>query len=298
MKSAIRNKSIICIIILLFFGASVVSAINNSIDSTKASNEIRKLNRDTLTFYPNKDTHIRHVYPNTNYGSFNELVTRNEYGGGGSPGYGIDTLIEFDISEIPPGTTIITASLNLYYSRLSENNPAGRTLTLHKITSDWDEDVVTWNTKPSYNAEVSSSADVPSSTGQWMTWDVISDVQDFVDDLENNYGWELIDGNYWGSGDIPVAYFRSTEGGDNIPYIEIEIENGGSEVKTIIIIGKIDNLNTGVDTITFEAVNIRCIQFFPFGFIPYTSGEQITVSDQYFGLLTPNIVFGFFNTDV
>jgi hypothetical protein len=99
-----------------------------------------------------------------------------------------------------------------------------------------------------------------------------------------------MDETYWGGPNIPVAYFPSTDGSDNHPYLEVESENGGNGFKTTFIIGKIDNLFTEEDIITFEAVDIRCIQFFPFGFIPYSSGESIIISEDYIGLLTPKSV--------
>ena len=291
MKNNFFNKVIVLTILFLFLWISSVQSINNDIEKAYNDEETITLNNDTYTLYPSKDTHIRHIYPNTNYGSSEELVTRNEYGGGGSPGYGVDTLIEFDLSEIPSGATIVNANLYLYFSRWTENFPGGRLLTMHQITENWDEFTVTWNTKPSYNGDISASANVPSSTQMWMELDVTSDVQNFVDGTETNYGWTIMDENYWGSVDIPAAYFPSNEGSDNFPYLEVETENGGNGFKTTFLIGKLDNLNTDGDTITFEAVNIRCIQFAPFGFIPYTSGEQITISKDYMGLLTPRFIF-------
>ena len=55
-----------------------------------------------------------------------------------------------------------------------------------------------------------------------MIWDVSSDVQDFVDETETNYGWKITDENYWGSVNIPVTSFHSKEYGSFIPYLEIE----------------------------------------------------------------------------
>lgn len=289
MKNCLFRKGFILVMLTLLFGTSIVQGLNSDVKTISNDDEIIIQNLDTYTLYPSKDTHVRHIYPNTNYGSFDELVVRNEYGFG--PGFGIDTLIEFDLSEIPSGTTIVTATLHLYFLRWSENFPGGRLLTMHQITENWDEFTVTWNTKPSYNGDISASANVPSSTQTWMELDVASDVQNFVDGTETNYGWTIMDENYWGSGDIPVTYFPSNEGSGNFPYLEVETENGGNGFKTTFIIGKIDNLVTEEDIITFEAVNIRCIQISPFGFIPYTSGEQITISKDYIGLLTPRFIF-------
>ena len=282
------KKASICLIVILVFGATVTSAININDLGEKEHKIIGITNTEPVIIYPTKDTHVRHVYPNTNYGSYDEIVTRNEYGLGGG-GYGIDTLIEFDLSDFS-GDTIISASLMLYYSRYSETNPAGRLLTLYKITSEWDEYTVTWNNRPSISGDVSSSANVPSGTGTWMQIDVTDDVQDFADDALTNHGWQLMDETYWGGPDIPAAYFPSTDGSDNFPYLEVESENGGNPFDSSIVIGRIENLNSDQDTITFDAINVRVIQFKPFGFIPYTSGEEISISGDYVGILTPRFV--------
>ena len=58
-----------------------------------------------------------------------------------------------------------------------------------------------------------------------MKWDVTSDMLDFIDGSEINYGWKLTDENYWGKTDIPWTCFRSKEYGDFIPYLEVGISD-------------------------------------------------------------------------
>ena len=58
------------------------------------------------------------------------------------------------------------------------------------------------------------------------------------------------------------------------------------EFVSTFILGRIDNLTTGGDVITFEAVNIRVITLkFPPYSTPYTSGELITISKNPIGFL-------------
>jgi len=63
------------------------------------------------------------------------------------------------------------------------------------------------------------------------------------------------------------------------------------EFKTTIIFGNITNLTAVGDYTTFEAVNMRCITFFPLSRHHYTSGELITIIKDYFGLVTPSFIF-------
>ena len=70
------------------------------------------------------------------------------------------------------------------------------------------------------------------------------------------------------------------------------------EFVSTFIFGRIDNLTTGGDVITFEAVNIRIITLkLPPSYTPYTSGELITISKNPFGflgaLLEVQLIFAF-----
>jgi len=63
------------------------------------------------------------------------------------------------------------------------------------------------------------------------------------------------------------------------------------ELKLVFVMGRISNLDTTGMYIEFDAIKIRWIQFLPFAFIPYTSGEHLAISNQYRGLVTPNFIF-------
>ena len=73
---------------------------------------------------------------------------------------------------------------------------------------------------------------------------------------------------------------------------------GGLKFKTTLIIGKITDLDMSKDFITFKAVNIWCIQFLPFRFIKYKSGEQIAMSNQYIGILNQKLICGSFKAAI
>ncbi len=68
-----------------------------------------------LTFYPSADAIINQCQPTRNYGSSSMLKTRNEFGAGGGSGWAWQDLIQLDLSSIPPGTPIASATLQLYY---------------------------------------------------------------------------------------------------------------------------------------------------------------------------------------
>jgi hypothetical protein len=209
-------------IIVLFIGLSSASALNNDIiNFSNMVDDVKESSKYITIFHPD-DANIAHNSPNNNYGGGPEIGIRNDYGIGGTSGWANDGLIKFNLSKLPAGSTIKSAKLYLYYYRWQDNYPAGRELNLYRITSDWDEDTVTWNTAPSYNQTPTANSSVPSSVNIWMEWNVKSDVKDFVLGTPN-YGWRLIDDNYWGFPNIPLVFFRTKEFSHNLSsYLKIE----------------------------------------------------------------------------
>lgn len=183
------------------------------------------------TLHPTDDTYITMKAPDANHGASTVLVTENRYGHPSHPeDWQKDVLITFDLSSIPPGTNVTSATLHLFYYEWHDNNPAGRELTCYRIGGDtldgrdyeWDEDTVTWNTQPGHVYDFTSLAVVPSAPGVWMEWDVTSDVRDFVNDSSVvNYGWQIEDEEPWESFDIPWTKFYSKEYGSFTPYLTV-----------------------------------------------------------------------------
>ena len=173
-----------------------------------------------LVLEPTDDTFLDYRVPNTPMGYGEVINVRNEFGGGGS-GWAYDGLIRFDVSSIPTNVSVQYAYLKLYYYAWKDTNPAGRTLRLFRATSAWNENTVTWNTQPTYTAQSTSFAIVPSSTKTWMEWDVTGDVQAFVNGSLPNYGWKITDDTPWNYANIPITRFYAKEFGDFIPYLLI-----------------------------------------------------------------------------
>jgi len=181
----------------------------------------RTLPEGVYIINPSDDTKLAHDGPNNNYGDSEKLWMRNDYGAGGSSGWGWDGLIKFDLSSIPKNVTIYYAYVKLYLYGRGDHNPTGRPLNMYRATSDWDEETVTYNTQPSYASQPTTYTKVPPSNGVWMEWNVTSDVKNFTKGNYHNFGWLIIDENYWGKPDIPKMYFWLKEHGEYIPHIEI-----------------------------------------------------------------------------
>ena len=221
IKHSIIKKMLVFGTIILFFGTSIVSAINIKNESINIIDNIEKLSPDIETFYPTDDAYIKHETPSVNMGSFEYFRVRNEYGAYGGSGWEMAGLIRFDISSLPPKATIDSAKMYIYYYDYDSTNPVNRPVRLYKATSDWSEDTVTWNTQPSLAPQPSSSSTMPSQYG-WMMWDVTNDIRDFKEGQATNYGWKVVDDNYWGNIYIPEALFNTKESTIHIPYLEVE----------------------------------------------------------------------------
>jgi hypothetical protein len=218
-----RSRVIFVVLIAVMVSVSAVPYANGG----KAASDVRDDHNSTgylEVFYPSDDTWISMRSPDANYGSGEGMSVRNRYGHPSHPkNWERDVLVRYDLSSIPSGTPIASAVLYLYYYDYGDSDPTGRDLTAYRITSDWSEDYVTWNTRPDLDPEATSYSIVPSPTGKWMHWDVTSDVQDFINGQEVNYGWQVMDTTYWGDFNIPIIKYRTKEYGDYIPYLEVEI---------------------------------------------------------------------------
>ncbi len=174
-----------------------------------------------ILFYPTNDTFIDELQKDNNYGLLSQLIARR-----GGTGYKLHTLTKFDISSIPPGTTISSAAVHFYYYHYNDGNPSGKPLTINRILQDWDESTVTWNNKPTHDGTVIDTITMPGSTDQWIEWDVSTEIQNFIDGVANNYGWKIIDIS--SSGFFSMIYFWSKDYGGDLnlhPYLEIEYES-------------------------------------------------------------------------
>jgi len=208
MRKRLLNKLLINGITFILIATGFAICINGDVESTEI------LYNDVLTFYPSDDTFVAEQNPDHNPGSYEiHIKTR------GLTDWHFDSLIKFNVSSISVGTNICSAKLRLYYYDNNDGDPVGHIMNLYRILDEWNETNASWNNQPSHDSIVSAFSIVPSSTGVWMEWDVTSDVQNFIDGYESNYGWKLIDNS---SGSNDMTYFYSKEYGSYLPYLEIE----------------------------------------------------------------------------
>jgi len=118
----------------------------------------------------------------------------------GGPACELRSLISFDLTSIPPGANILSATLSLYanHQQLNGNTALGpmygisNECYLYPITSSWSNATLSWNNQPTY-----SSANVtllPTSTTNFQDYnnlDVSAAVQNMISNPSTNFGWLL-----------------------------------------------------------------------------------------------------------
>jgi len=136
------------------------------------------------TFGAVADTFVIQDIPDTNYGTQSSMQVK------ANPTNERRAFVRFDISSLPAGATVDSATLTLCLPVINFL-PGTRTYDVHRNTSSWVETTLTWNLQPTVVATPTDSTTTPASTG-CMTWTVIADVQAWVDGATNN-GWRVND---------------------------------------------------------------------------------------------------------
>lgn len=141
--------------------------------------------------------HDNYNHANVNYGDKPFLAAFEIPGALG----GVNTnraLLSFDLSQIPIGSTILSAKLNLFaYTEFTvipvDNGHYGSNQSrLNRITSQWSENTVTWNTQPTVtnlNEVILNQSISPDQN--YLDIDVKNLVQDMIDNPSNSFGFEL-----------------------------------------------------------------------------------------------------------
>ncbi len=179
------------------------------------------VNYHSETISPSDDSFIAVDIPDLVKDDVNVMSIRNK---GDLDAWEYNPFIKFDLSSIPDDAKIISSRLYLFYSEYKDRNPSGHELMIYRVIQDWEEELLTWNTQPETTSIVTSSSLVPSQNESWMVWDVASDVNLFIKNNENNYGWKIIDETFTSGSNIPLLYFNTKENVINHPYLIIDYE--------------------------------------------------------------------------
>jgi N-acetylneuraminic acid mutarotase len=159
-----------------------------------------------------KDIHIINSMPNFNNDPHPEfLITAWTCGGALCNDR---QLIQFDLSSIPANAILTHAGINLFANPNpvtipSANYGTNNSFVIQRITSPWNEQTVTWNTKPT--AVNLNQVTVPQSSSanqNCLDIDVTNLVKDMLNDSAHSFGFnfQLVDeSNYYNGRDFATS---------------------------------------------------------------------------------------------
>jgi len=142
------------------------------IDANIASQPGSVLGQDAFVDKNQADTNFGNTIE---LGVYDNLTTRTR------------SYLQFDLSSVPEGIIISSASLQLY-----SQDALGSSIYLRKVTSSWDEETINWNNQPLFQEVVSSR--VVNAAGTWFTWDITKLAKDWCAGKMPNYGMALMAG--------------------------------------------------------------------------------------------------------
>jgi len=161
------------------------------------------------------DTRIEQA-TDVNYGAETQTQTGQDVSGNLQR-----TMIKFDVSSIPAGATVVSATLRLYVE--SRQGITDSNVGLYSIVTDWEESSVTWNSSGGGGFDPASLAEplVEWSIG-WKEWDVPPGlVHEWIDGVTDNYGLLL---DYLGTKKNNILRFATKEHTDPARHPQLVIE--------------------------------------------------------------------------
>ena len=133
-----------------------------------------------------KDSMVVTQIPDTNY-------ENNQYFSLGNLSVSIilRAHLQFDVSILPTDAVIVNADLKLYqYQTIGTESFV---IGLHQVTESWEENMITWNNQPDYLPSPESTITVTIGALTWLSWDITSLLQGWLDGSIANYGVVLKD---------------------------------------------------------------------------------------------------------
>lgn len=221
----------------------------------------------TLNIQPSgasgKDTYIDASAQTTNYGSSTTIDVLG-------PASTKRILIEFDLSGIPSGAFINSATLRLYCTSVS--NAGGQNVQIHRGLVSWVEAEATWQQKSTsvawpggngggsgtdYSASETSFIAVVGASADY-DFNVLSDVSAYAAGSATNYGWWLITAGFrtktFASSDNATAANRPEL---IIDYTETSIE--GLSTGSSTVTGSLFGTGNLVGSISAQAIVVATL---------------------------------------
>ncbi len=188
-----------------------LNATNQNGDTTTEVREVHLHETPASATKPaTKDSYIRQANPNNNYGSATTLRVDATSGAAQYP------LLQFNVSTLPFGAEVVSASLDLYVESTGTSTSGG-SITAYPMKAAWTENGVSysrrdgvnpWSFVSSYQAtNPSNTVPLDPATTGWYQWDVTSFLQPWIESGASNRGLTLV-----GSSEVKGVSFTSRSG--------------------------------------------------------------------------------------
>lgn len=181
-----------------------------------------------VTLNPAFDTTVVSSLPQNNYGTNDRLTVGKNYKDFPPNGRVFQTLVKFDLSQIPKNSTINSATLRLYQVGEDQCQEAcaweksSFSIYLYLTDENWSENSVTWSNQPSYSFyEMPLTGTIGKESG-YKNWDVEIFVKKWVSQTSLNYGFLLRAPGLDITGPDCAAEFYSRESSLSKPQLAVD----------------------------------------------------------------------------
>ena len=137
-----------------------------------------------------KDSYIYSNYPDDNFGNISWFGIGHIVTWGSFRAY-----LKFNLTDLPAGVDITNATLKLYQYDHQESfgAPQSFELGIYKVNGLWEENGITWNTRPGYKSTPESTLSVAPDAETWLSWNITTLVKGWYSGSIPNYGVVLRD---------------------------------------------------------------------------------------------------------
>jgi len=151
--------------------------------------------------------------PDINYGSDPDLIIGN------TSKEHYRSYLQFNLETLPVGAVIANADLKLYQYNTSGTEDLS--VGLHLVTESWEENSINWSNQ-SHFGTVETKVSVIAGESTWISWDITSLLQEWLDGSHPNHGIVLCDEEEY-TGETYFSYHSSDYTTDSLLRPKLEI---------------------------------------------------------------------------